>query len=145
MPQKRGEVPKQVTIALVVAKPGHLWSGLQSLLRTVPQIEIIAEINDPAVLLKMDTEMQPDLVLLDASLFGEEIWTAITKIKGEWSNTQCVVLVADDQQRQKAQDAGADLVPPEGFPAARLVASIEELLSQRENDSQIEPHSHDKT
>ena len=36
-------MPKQITLALVIAKPDHLWNGLQSLLRTVPQIEIIAE------------------------------------------------------------------------------------------------------
>ena len=42
-------------------------------------------------------------------------------------------------------EAGADLVLPMGFPAASLVASIEELLSQGENDSQFEPDSQDKS
>ncbi len=140
-----GDMPKQVTLALVIAKPGHLWSGLQSLLRTVPQIEIIAETKDPAVLLRMDAGMRPELVLLDASLFDEDAWTAITKIKAEWSHTQCVVLVEDDQQRQSAQDAGADLVLNKGFPAAKLVALIEELLSQKDNGSQIEPDSQGET
>lgn len=138
-------MPKQVTMVLVVAKPDHLWGGLQSLLRTVPQIEIIAETKDPAVLLRMGTEMQPDLVLLDASLFDDDTWPVITKFKGEDSHAKCVVLVEDDQQRGKAQDAGADLVLPMGFPAASLVASIEELLSQGENDSQFEPDSQDKS
>jgi len=126
-------MPKQTKLALIIAKPGHLWNGVQSLLRTVPQIEIIAEIKDPAVLLKMGAEMQPDLVLLEASLFDEEICSAITKIKDEWPQTQCIVLVEDIQYRQVAYDAGADLVLPIGFPAAKLVAAIEELLSQKEN------------
>jgi len=138
-------MPKQVTMALVVARPGHLGGGLQSLLRTVPQIEIIAETKDPAVLLRMGAEMQPDLVLLDASLFDEDTWSVLTKNKSEWTHTQYVVLVADDQQRQKAEEAGAELVLPEGFPAAKLVASIEALLSQRENDNLIKPDSQDKS
>jgi hypothetical protein len=37
--------------------------------------------------------------------------------------------VEDIQYRQVAYDAGADLVMPIGFPAAKLVAAIEELLS----------------
>ena len=125
-------MPKQITLALVVARPGHLWNGLHSLLRTVPQIEIIAETQDPSVLLSMGAEIQPELVLLDASLFDEDTWPGISKIKDEWPHTQCVALVEDDQQRQSAQDAGADFVLSKGFPAARLVTLIEDLLSQNE-------------
>lgn len=122
-------MPKQTKLALIVAKPSHLWNGVQSLLRTLPEIEIIAEIKDPAVLLKIGSEMQPDLILLDASLCDEENWAVITKIKGEWPQTECVVLVEDSQHHQAVYDAGADLVVPQGFPATKLVAAIEELLS----------------
>jgi len=138
-------MPKQITLALVIAKPGHLWNSLQSLLRTVPQIEIIAEAQDPTVLLKMGKEIHPELVLLDASIFDETTWTAITKIKAEWPQTKFVVLTENEPQRQSAEEAGADLVLPKGFPAAKLVALIEDLLSQREKDRQIESDSHDKT
>ncbi len=106
------------------------------MLRTLPEIEIIAEIKSPSVLLKMGSEMQPDLILLDASLLGENIWKAITKISGEWAHTQCVVLVEDSQHHQAVYDAGADLVVPQGFPAAKLVAAIEALLSPRLGDDE---------
>ena len=129
-------MPKQTKLALIIAKPGHLWDGLQSLLRTLPEIEIIAEIKFPSVLLKMGGEMKPDLILLDASLFGENIWEAITKINEVWSNTQCVVLVEDSQHHQALYDAGADLVVPQGFPATKLVAAIEELLSAYSEDEE---------
>jgi DNA-binding NarL/FixJ family response regulator len=129
-------MPKQTKLALIIAKPGHLWDGLQSLLRTLPEIEIIAEIKFPSVLLKMGSEMKPDLILLDASLFGENIWEAITKINEVWSNTQCVVLVEDSQHHQALYDAGADLVVPQGFPATKLVAAIEELLSAYSEDEE---------
>lgn len=122
-------MPKQTKLALIVAKRGHLCDGVQSLLRTLPEIEIIAEIKYPSVFLKMGSEIQPDLILLDASLFGEDIWKAITKINEEWSHTQCIVLVEDNQHHQALYDAGADLVVPQGFPATKLVAAIEELLS----------------
>jgi DNA-binding NarL/FixJ family response regulator len=129
-------MPKQTKLALIVAKPNNLWDGVQSLLRTLPEIEIIAEIKSPSVLLKMGSEMQPDLILLDAGLFGENICKAITKIKKEWPHTQCVVLVEDSQHYQALYDTGADLVVPQGFPATKLVAAIEELLSAHSEDEE---------
>lgn len=132
----RGKMPKQTKLALIVAKPGHLWDGVQSLLRTLPEIEIIAEIKLPSVFLKMGSEIQPDLILLDASLFGQNIWKAITKIHEEWSYTHCVVLLDDSQRHQALYDAGADLVVPQGFPATKLVAAIEELLSTHSEDEE---------
>jgi DNA-binding NarL/FixJ family response regulator len=134
-------MPKQIILALVVAKPGHLCNGLQSLLRTVPQIEIIAETQDPSVLLKIGTEMQPELVLLDASLFDEDAWTAITKIKDEWPQTQCIALVDNDQQRQNAQAAGVDLVLPKGYPAQKLVAIIENIIDRREDTPYVQANT----
>lgn len=129
-------MPKQTKLALIVAKPGHLWDGVQSLLRTLPEIEIIAEIKYPSVLLKMGNEMQPDLILLDQNLFGENILKAITKINEEWPHTQCVVLMEDSQHHQAVYDAGADLVVHQGFPAAKLVTAIEKLLSAQLEDEE---------
>ena len=129
-------MPKQTKLALIVARPSHLWDGVQSLLRTLPEIEIIAEIKYPSVLLKMGSEMKPDLILLDQNLFGENILKAITKINEEWSSTHCVVLVEDFQHHQALYDAGADLVVTQGFPANKLVAAIEELLSAHSEDKE---------
>lgn len=129
-------MPKQTKLAIIVAKPGHLRDGVQSLLRTLPEIEIIAEIKSPLVLLKMGNEMQPDLILLDASLLGENTLKVITKINEEWPHTQCVVLVEDSQHHQAVYDTGADLVVQQGFLATKFVAAIQELLSARSEDEE---------
>jgi len=119
---------KKINLALLISKPGHLRNGLQSLLRTVPQIEIIAEAHDPSVLLQMSDELHPELILLDASIFEESSWFAITKFKAEWPQTVILVLTENDQQCQTAKEAGADLFIPKGFPAAELVNLIETAL-----------------
>jgi DNA-binding NarL/FixJ family response regulator len=129
-------MPDQIKLAIIVARPGHLRDGVQSLLRTLPEIEIIAEIKFPSVFIKMSSQIQPDLILLDASLFGEDILKAITKINEEWPHTQCVVLMEDSQHHQAVYDAGADLVVPQGFPATRLVAAIQELLYAHSEDEE---------
>ena len=118
----------KITLALVITKPGHLRNGLRSLLRTVPQIEIIAEAHDPSVLLKMREEIHPELIFIDASILDEANWIAITSLKAEWPHTRVLVLTENDQQSRAAQDAGADFMLPQGFPAAQLVNLIENSL-----------------
>ena len=122
-------MPQQVTLALIVAKPGPLRNSLQALMTTVPQIEILAETTDPSALLRMGAEIQPNIVLLDADLPGEQVWSALQEIKEEWAQTRSIVLVEDSQQQQKAQAAGADVALIKGYPAARLITAIGELLS----------------
>ncbi|HAY84220.1 MAG TPA: hypothetical protein DCY42_04640 [Chloroflexi bacterium] len=131
---------KKITVALVITKPGHLRNGLQSLLRTVPQIEIIAEAQDTSVLLKMSDELHPELILLDASIFEESSWNAISKFKAEWPQTVILVLTENDQQGLKAKGAGADLFIPKGFPAAKLVDLIENSLSRNMRDEIKKSH-----
>jgi DNA-binding NarL/FixJ family response regulator len=122
-------MPKQVTLALIVARPGPLRNGLQALMTTMPQIEILAETGDASALLRMGAEMQPDVVLLDASLPQEQVLPALRHIKEEWCQTRSIVLVEDSRQQQEAQAAGADVALLQGHPAAKLIATIEELLS----------------
>lgn len=125
-------MPKQVTLVLIVAPPGPLRNSLQALMTTMPQIEILAETADPSALLRMGGEMQPDVVLLDASLPEEQIWPVLRRIKEEWCQTRSIVLVRDSQQQHKVQAAGADVALLEGCPAAKLISTIEGLLSQGE-------------
>ena len=124
----------KITLALVITRPGHLRNGLRSLLRTVPQIEIIAEAHDPSVLLKMREEIRPELIFIDASILDEANWMAITKLKAEWPQTRVLVLTENDQQRRTAQGAGADFMLPKGFPAAQLVNLIENSLIHDRGD-----------
>jgi len=121
-------VLNKITLALVISKPGHLRNGLQSLLRTVPQIKIIAESQEPSNLLDICNEIHPDLIIIDASIFEESNWTAIIKIKSEWPQTKIVVLTENNLQKQRAKKAGADFFLPEGFPAVELVNLIENSL-----------------
>jgi DNA-binding NarL/FixJ family response regulator len=120
---------EQVTLALIVAKPGPLRNSLQALMTTMPQIEILAETGDPSALLRMGAEIQPHIVLLDASLPEDQVCAALRQIKNEWSQTRSIALVEDSQQQQKVRAAGADVALLKGHPAAKLIATIEGLLS----------------
>ena len=120
----------KITIAMIVAKPGHLRNALQSLLRTVPQIEILAESNDPSILRKMNEDLHPELILVDVGLIDEDDWSALTKIKENRPATKVLVLTENDQQGQAAREAGADYFLLKGFPASELAHLVETSLIQ---------------
>lgn len=119
----------KVTLALVITKPGHIQNGLQSLLRTIPQIEITAKSHDPTILLKMNGEIRPKLILLEAALLEGKDWWTIARLKREWPETTVLILTETEQQNRRAKEAGADFTLPMGFPAAELVDLIEDLLN----------------
>jgi DNA-binding NarL/FixJ family response regulator len=124
----RIKMPRQVTLALIVARPGPLRNSLQALMTTMPQIEVLAETSDPSALLRMGAEIQPDIVLLDADLPEDQVWATLRQIKEGWCQTRSIVLVEDSQQQQRAQAAGADAALIKGYPAAKLIAAVEGLL-----------------
>jgi DNA-binding NarL/FixJ family response regulator len=122
-------MPENRASALIAARPGPLQDGLQALMTAIPQIEIVARADDASAVVRLVTEYRPSLVLLDTSLVGNEAWTMLRQIKAEWPQARCTVLADNVQQQQEATAAGADAVLLKGFPAARLVATIEKLLS----------------
>ena len=119
---------KPLTIALIVVRPGPLRDSLQTLMNSMPQIRIVAESRDVSALLQLGAQLPPDLVLMEASLPGNEVCAAVYQIKAKWARTRTVVLVENARQQQEALAAGADAVLYQGFPAARLIAVVEELL-----------------
>lgn len=118
-------------LALIVAKSAPLRKGLQALLATMPRVEL--ELADDSLsAIKRFTEYPPSLVLLDTGLLGNDIYATLGRVKAEWPQSRCLVLVDDVQQRQKAESAGADVVLLKGFPAAKLFEVIEELVTEHE-------------
>lgn len=122
---------------MIVAKPGHLRNALQSLLRTVPQIEILAESNDLSILRKMNENLHPDLILVDGGLIADDDWSALIKIKEDRPATKVLVLTENDKQGLSAREAGADFYLLKGFRASELAKLIETSLIQDPQDETI--------
>lgn len=129
---------EQPVTALIVVRPGPLRNSLLALMNTMPQIEIVAESRDVSSLLRMGTQLQPDLVLLETELPGDGVQEALRQIRDEWSATHTIVLVDNAIQRLNAQKAGADVVLYKGFRAASLVRIISSLLPQNVSPNYLE-------
>ena len=119
---------------IIVARPGRLRDALHALMATIPQLEIVGQVEDSAVTLKIVIERQPTLILMDSSLPDNEVKAMVEQIKAERSQTYCIVLANTEQQEQVAISAGADEVLLKGFPTANLFAVIEKVMSRQEEE-----------
>ena len=76
----------------------------------------------------------PALALLDTNLPGEGFMPVLWEIKGNGSQSRCLVLADDVRQQREARDAGADVALLKGFPAAELFEAIGRLLTKQKGD-----------
>jgi DNA-binding NarL/FixJ family response regulator len=129
------EMNSHVTIALILTRPGPLQHSLKTLLATLPEIEIVAEARELSTLRRLGRELQPDLILLEAGLPGDELHETIQQIRREWKHTRSIVLVETAKQEATAVAAGANVVLFTGHRATKLVRLINGLLADRENQS----------
>ena len=63
----------KLTIALIVVRPGPLRRSLQTLMSSMPQIQVVAESKDISSLLQLGAQLPPDVVLIEAALPGHEV------------------------------------------------------------------------
>lgn len=117
--------------------------GLQALLRTIPEIEIVGQVDCESQALALIFQQQPDLVLLDSSLTLQEMLPTIIQIKGGYPRTRCIVLVENMQQKDAAKEAGADTALITGFSAEVLHTAIDQVLMSTSNSTQSEEEIQD--
>ncbi len=113
---------------LLIAKPGRMREGLQALLRTMPEIDIVGLEENESQALAQISRQQPAIVLLDSSLALQEILPLLSQIKGGYPRTRCIALVENVQQQSVAREAGADHALVTGFSARALRLAIDQIL-----------------
>ena len=118
-------------LILIVAPPGDLQIGLQALLTTRLEVDVLERHN-------------PAMVILDQDLPFNTAPMIIQRIKSSWPDVRCVVLVNDDQGCQEVLDKGADHIVIKGLPGGKLVTEIEELLHPENLDQSMKKDSGDE-
>jgi DNA-binding NarL/FixJ family response regulator len=122
---------EEEAVVLIAAETGPLCDGLLALLTVIPCATAVSQVGDASSALLAVAETHPDLVLLDANLPDAEIQAIVAEIKANGSESRCLVLADDIQQRQEALAAGADEALIKGTPAAELFETITGLVSRQ--------------
>lgn len=114
---------------LIVAPPGALRRGLQALLHSMASIRSITLAEDGADSLQLVAAQQPDIVLIDLRMLGDEAWTVLRRIKVSSPLTQRIVLADDVRQQEQMAAQAAEGILLKGALPAELVSVVERLLS----------------
>jgi DNA-binding NarL/FixJ family response regulator len=130
---------KSQTRVLIVTHRGSLQNGLQALVMSIPQVDIIGQVDDGSQALAIIQEHRPDLVLLDTNLPNNEEWQVLERIKTLRPEIQCIVLADDVRQQQEATTLEADVVLLKGFPPAKLAETIETIVTTEKAPDHL-PH-----
>lgn len=133
MTKEKEETLDTKLVVLIISPPGDLQIGLQALLTTHLDVDVLV-VGEAASALKVIERHNPTLVILDQDIPGNPVSDLVQAIKNGWPKIICIVLVNDDQGRQEIIAAGADLVVIKGLPGGKLVTEIKRLLSNNEND-----------
>jgi DNA-binding NarL/FixJ family response regulator len=128
IPQGERDTGSQ-TSALIIARSERLRESLLVLLRAIPQIAHIYQAEDVPTALSLSLGCDPVLVLCDYDLSQDGMSTMLRQIKAKWPQARCVALVEGERERARAQAAGVDVALIKGVLAARLLDTIETLLS----------------
>jgi len=131
-------------VILIVAPPGDLQIGLQALLTIRLEVDVLVT-GEASSALKVIERHKPVLVILDHDLPRNAAPVIIQRIKSSWPDIRCLVLVNDDEGRQKVLGTGADLIVIKGLPGTNLVAEIEELLHPERLDHPMSKDSESET
>lgn len=113
---------------LLVAEPGPLRNGLEALLRSIMPEHSIAAADDAVAMMNHVAVQQPEIVLLDFRLLGDEAWPLLRRMKQISPSTQRIVLADDVLQQQAIATPAAEEVLLKGVAAAELVKIIEKRL-----------------
>ena len=117
-------------LTLIVARPGPLRDGIEALLASVPEVEVLGKAARASQALSLATQRTPDLLLLEAGLRGRASWCLLGHLQNEHPGLRSIVLADDTDQVREARAAGADAVLLKGFPPDRFVRTVERLVSR---------------
>jgi DNA-binding NarL/FixJ family response regulator len=118
--------------ALIIAPPGRLRGSLLVLLRASGRIGRVEEADDAHFGLQSTAARPPGLVLLDVDLGEDDAWGVLQRLKTDWPQLPCLVLVNNLNQEPMARAAGAYSVLQAGFATETFFSAIDHLLADRE-------------
>jgi DNA-binding NarL/FixJ family response regulator len=114
-------------LILVVNPPGALQIGLQAILTSHLDVDVLA-VSEIESAIKVIKRYKPTLVILDQNISKTELPAIVSQIKDKWPEILVLVLVNDDKSLKLFEQSDADLVLIKGMSGSKLVENITDLL-----------------
>ncbi len=117
---------------VAIVAPVWLQNALMVLLHAEPDLKLVACTATVQVLLSLDLEQSPDLVILEANEQLERAEEQLRRIKTAWPTSGCVALIEERRQSALIRAAGADEILLKGATPEQLLNAIRRLRQQHQ-------------
>ena len=112
---------------LIINPPGELQIGLQALLTTHLDLDVLVVCEIESAF-KIIATFNPSLIILDQNISKKDPASIISKMKTTWPAILCLALANDDESQHLLAQAGADRVLIKGLHGSQLIKEIKDLL-----------------
>jgi DNA-binding NarL/FixJ family response regulator len=123
------EYPSLLT--LIVAKSGAMQEALNTVLSSIPEINIVGIAHDYVTAQEMMARQSPELVVIDSNLPPNQDTGVIRQLKLKHPHLRLIVLVDGIQQQQELIELGADAALLRGVPIEQITEAINTILTSK--------------
>ena len=114
------------TVAIVA--PQWLQDGLAVVIKSIPSVRLVACTGSIHILLSLDLEHEPDVVLLTVDSPEIKAGDQIRQVRFVYPHTHLVVLIQEPAQSASAHAAGADETLLQGVSAEQFCTAISRFV-----------------
>jgi two-component system, NarL family, nitrate/nitrite response regulator NarL len=123
-------LPETITVVIADDHP-LVRSGIRSLLKTIPQVRVLADVGDGTELLRVLGSLRPDIVITDISMPGIDGLEALARIRSAHPQVRVIVLSMHDSPDvvRRAIGAGAVAYLRKDAGDFELASAIENVMT----------------
>ncbi len=122
-------------IVLLVVRPGPLRDGLNALLSSMPEVQLVAQANDASAAIDFCQGRPLELVIMEIKPGDRDLLTKVSDIKALCPKGEMIALIHDEEDWEPAEAAGVDLIIRVGIRAVELRERIAEAVVSLEKSA----------
>lgn len=115
--------------AVAIVAPQWLQDGLAVVIKTVPRLQLVACTGSIHILLSLDLEHAPDLIVLAVDVQDTKARDQIRQVKFVYPRARYLVLIQEPAQNAGVRAAGADETLLVGASAEQFYSIINHLIT----------------
>jgi DNA-binding NarL/FixJ family response regulator len=115
-------------IVLLLIKPGSLRDGLNALLYTISDVQLVVQVNDVSAALEFCLKNLNTLVIMEIKSGDRALIARAPEMKAVNPQMPVISLIHDEADREAAEQAEMDLIMDIGTRAPYLKAKIEQVV-----------------
>jgi len=115
-------------IVLLLFKPGPLRDGLNALLSTIPDVQLVVHAHDVRAVLEFCQKNPNTLIIMVIKSGDRALIGSIPEIKLLNPQMPMIALLQNEDDREVAEKAGIDLILSIGTPVQELKSKIEYMV-----------------